>query len=128
MKRFISTLSLSLTILITTHSQWTDISIPSQWALTQGSFPDDNHGYVVSNYYNYMFRTTNSGATWDSVIIPAGAVDVEFISVDTGFVLINIFSEFSLATTYDRGQSWTTDTLPSGNYCQLMRFISSKGF
>lgn len=106
-------------------AQWTDVSIPSNWALDKGSFVDDNHGYLTSANYNYLFRTTNGGAVWDSVIIPSGAIDVDFISIDTGFVLINIFSNFSVATTYDRGNSWTTDTLPAGDNYQMMRFTSA---
>lgn len=108
-----------------TFAQWTNINIPSGWSLDKASFVDDFHGYAASSNYNYLFRTTNGGATWDSVIVPQGVVDLDFISIDTGFVLINIFSSFSIATTFDGGDNWITDTMPSGTYFQLIRFTDA---
>jgi photosystem II stability/assembly factor-like uncharacterized protein len=123
--KFILSFAVSIVASQMIFAQWTNINIPSDWSLDKASFVDDNHGYIASTNYNYLFRTSNGGVTWDSVVAPQGIVDVDFISMDTGFVLINMFSSFSIATTINGGNSWITDTLPSGDYYQMIRFVDS---
>ncbi len=127
-------LSLLLPILLCVNSvqaQWTDISIPYPYALAKGSFVNDNLGYVMADGYPMIFKTTNGGSSWDSVIINpgVGAIDIEFISADTGFVLVDSGAITMLKTTFNGGNSWISDTLPAGDVYNMMRFTdASNGF
>ncbi len=108
------------------QAQWSDVSTPYPYALTSASFLDDDHGFVISDGYPMMLATTNGGASWDSIIINTGvgAIDIDFISIDTGFVLVDSLGITMLKTTFNGGASWTSDTLPAGDTYQMMRFTS----
>lgn len=123
--KFILTIVSFLITLQFMRAQWTNVNIPSGWSLDKASFVDEFNGYAGTPSYNYLFRTTNGGVTWDSVQIPLGFVDVDFVSPDTGFVLINIFSSFSIARTNNGGDSWATDTLPQSTYFDMIRFVDA---
>jgi len=57
-------------------------------------------------------RTTDSGATWHTVVsfpAPGGAVDLGFTTSTQGFVIL---SAGQILMTYDAGATWTRSTLP----------------
>jgi photosystem II stability/assembly factor-like uncharacterized protein len=124
---FLSALLFSILHIHSLRAQWTDVSLPYTYALTKGAFVTDNVAYVIADGYPMVFKTTNGGSVWDSVNISSGvgAIDVEFISIDTGFVLVDSSSTTLLKTTYNGGVSWISDTLPAGDYYQMMRFTSA---
>lgn len=119
-------LSAGLFLNQTLKAQWMNISLPSLHTASQASFPDDMHGYVASTSSPYLFRTINGGTSWDSVMLSANAFDVEFISADTGFVIAGTFSQGFLLTTYDGGNSWSSDSLLPGYYGTLVHFVDAQ--
>lgn len=69
-------------------------------------FPADNIGYIVGNN-GTVLKTTDTGATWNKIILPPEALGnqlscVNFLSVDTGFVA----ASNHVYKTTDGGETW----------------------
>src|SRR5215207_2820612 len=78
----------------------------------------EDSGWILLD--GQLFRTSDAGHAWEEITpaIPAGAEiqDVQFINVNTGWVLWTTFdssgsASFSLAQTIEGGQAWTSSSL-----------------
>src|SRR5688572_19179151 len=113
MKTFIRLyLCIFFSINISVHSQWFENNFPSNWHLRNASFIDQNTGFLISQGQDQLFITTNGTGTWDSILFNGLTVDVEFISALTGFVLIDSSGSFSVKSTTNGGNTWSTKALP----------------
>lgn len=109
------------------NAQWTTLSFPSTQALDKAAFPDDNTGYVANSLYNKLWRTQNGGASWDSLTFTAFVNDVDFLSADTGFVLIGQgATSYSVKSTYNGGDTWTDHPIPGTGISYQTVYFTSK--
>ncbi len=109
------------------NAQWTTLSFPSTQALDKAAFPDDNTGYVANSLYNKLWRTQNGGASWDSITFTAHVNDVDFLSADTGFVLIGQgATSYSVKSTNNGGDTWTDHPIPGTGISYQTVYFTSK--
>jgi photosystem II stability/assembly factor-like uncharacterized protein len=101
-KAVLSLMALSLSA----NAQWTTIKTfqISSSLFTRISCPDKNTCFTVGN--NSVYRTTNSGTTWDSLGANGlGGSNFWFTNAKTGFACGN---NGSIWVTKNAGASWTT--------------------
>jgi len=129
MKTIKSLLCLLVIILSGTSSkaQWQQLSFPSNMSLDRASFPTGQVGFVANSLSPKLWRTQDGGATWDSTTFSNNVHDVDFINADTGFVLYGSSSVYKLSTTYNGGDTWSDQTMPSPgfSYYQMVYFTNA---
>jgi len=89
-------------------AQWVQQNSGTTYNLESVFFTDDNTGYCTgfnpNTYMGTIFKTTNGGNTWDSLLISMGAPYVVFFTdASTGYV----GSYGSVLKTTDAGSTWT---------------------
>jgi photosystem II stability/assembly factor-like uncharacterized protein len=101
-----------------TGSTWIDVSVNTINTIRVLSFPDRKTGYAVgtdpnpsqfSQYPSYLYKTTDSGATWNllqdysqqNLII----TDIAFLTPQTGF-LTGYNGQYLIERTTDGGGTW----------------------
>lgn len=75
-------------------------------------------------FLNYM-KSTDQGVTWKSIYYGDGYDDVEFVSKDTIMHPSGDWGTHAINKTYDGGNTWVTDTIPSTGELDRVRRISS---
>lgn len=107
-------------------AQWQQLNFPSNMALDRAAFPTAQVGFVANSLSTNLWRTQDGGVTWDSITFTNNVHDVDFINADTGFVLYGSSSVYKLSTTYNGGDTWSDQTMPSPgfSYYQMVYFIN----
>lgn len=126
MKTLLSLLLLTALVPFKSSAQWTTLSSPTTLALDRGAFPNDATGFVACSMGHTVYRTMDGGTTWDSIVFASNIVDIDFVSPDTGFVLVGTGTSYELKTTHNKGNTWTTKTITTpGPYLQTLYFTSA---
>ena len=111
---------------------WADITPLGVSNIRGVTFPDAAHGFLVSARTDgtlTLYKTADSGQTWDSVPLHLPAVDVsavylDFVNPQTGWVVLKMvsssaFSIGRLFATTDGGQTWDERQIPLGEPVQF---------
>jgi large repetitive protein len=100
-------------------STWTSVSLPgTNTQITDISFSDSKHGWVTT-LDNGIYKTSNSGATWD--IISPGFGLSSVVALDSNNVYFGLESGGTYAST-DAGTNFTTTNFPSSGSTTQMVF------
>ncbi|MEZ4690396.1 MAG: YCF48-related protein [Ignavibacteria bacterium] len=81
---------------------WVSQNVPSNENYAYIKFFDDENGYLAGSN---LYKTTNSGLSWDTILNLNGYKYVKFHNIDTGYVLRNN----TLYKTFNGGINWTTN-------------------
>ncbi len=111
-KKIIIPWILPLLLVVNANAQWTNVSVPTNQLLTNGTFTDDLHGYVSASYYPVLWRTANGGTNWDSTVFTYPVVDMDFSSNNEGYVLLRNGNDHYIHKTADGGVNWTLVSFP----------------
>ncbi|RAK70167.1 YCF48-related protein [Hymenobacter edaphi] len=110
------------------HAQWQRI-YPLGLYANDVFFVSDQTGYVGGSFANSraaLFRTTDSGRTWQALTLPGNASRVQsvcFTAADTGYALTDV----ALLKTTNGGQSWQASSVGLGaGYAHRLRFTSAR--
>ncbi len=97
---------------------WETVQVaPAGRALLGVAFADEMNGIAVSPAFssgaaapNMAFRTSDGGATWEEITIPANPIagSLEYVPGTEGTYLFSnvIFGETNIAYTHDSGDTW----------------------
>jgi photosystem II stability/assembly factor-like uncharacterized protein len=91
---------------------WSIVQMPSNSYLRRIDMVDNNNGFISGNS-GVIYKTTNSGVSWDSVAatgLPAGATwrTIDFVDINTGWVFAASPSSLTnyIYKTTDGGATW----------------------
>jgi photosystem II stability/assembly factor-like uncharacterized protein len=116
--------------------QFFDLNIPELQMLSIDFF-DDQTGFAAGSRYDYgmqIYSTRDQGETWEQVfsdvfimIDTYNPYEIEFKDDSVGFIVgeIGNGSESNIIVTYDKGNSWTIDTLPFSHNFDGINFLNA---
>jgi photosystem II stability/assembly factor-like uncharacterized protein len=93
----------------------------SDFSYNSMCFVDINTGWVVGRYYSGVFRTTNSGVTWDTLAMLPLVRDLFFINQNTGWVG---GQNGILYKTTSTGNNWSLQSVPVAGLFNDIFFIN----
>lgn len=97
---------------------WQKVLLDSGGFFTQIYFPTPQVGYIAGN--GSIYRTKNSGNSWEKFPVGFNASKIQFVHPDTGWAI----GWSGYARTTDGGNSWTSSTGPSDD--RDIHFFDSK--
>jgi photosystem II stability/assembly factor-like uncharacterized protein len=90
---------------------WSEFSSELSFSLLSVSFPDNNTGYAVGTdgygTNGIIFKTTDAGTTWDTLLTTNALNSIYFTDVNSGYAVGNYGK---IIKTIDGGGSWITQT------------------
>lgn len=90
------------------------------------NFYDEQNGFITSSYGNTLYKTTNGGTTWQSIILPSYTTwhKIHFIS-STAYLLVG---SNAIYRSTDAGLNWTFVTTPVTSYTEWsdLSFVDSQ--
>ena len=95
--------------------------------ITAIDFRNINTGYIIYQN-NYVYKTTNGGINWSQVFNQGhNLLDIEFISVDTGFVSSGSLEVYvpGIYKTVDGGLNWVSVYSSITSSIRDLKFINS---
>ncbi len=87
---------------------WTMVPNPSLQSINKVYFIDINTGYLAGN--TALYKTTNAGSTWATLLNTDGFCDISFLDANTGF-LLSINSPAKVYRTTNGGANFSSVTL-----------------
>ncbi|GEM_PF-2222053 len=101
---------------------WSTVYMAVPWQIREIIVhPNDTLTLFITDFFNGLWRSTNAGASWTTVISPYG-IDGESVTYDPmhpDTMYAGAFSDGALHRSTDRGASWTQMGLINSNLCAL---------
>jgi photosystem II stability/assembly factor-like uncharacterized protein len=112
----------TLCCICTASAQWVQQTNPTGTFLQDGSFINNNTGWVCGNG---IAKTTDGGNNWINLPNPEShsIISIHFINANTGFL-----GSFDFWKTTNGGNNWTKVVPDAGNYCDMSFINSSTGW
>ncbi|HIO67976.1 MAG TPA: T9SS type A sorting domain-containing protein [Flavobacteriales bacterium] len=117
----------------TAFSQWSEMNTTPNNSVEKFDFITDDIGYALMTNPPFFSKTTDGGASWDSIPAPVAGVDfmdVSFPKDSVGFAVYrdmnNLATPSIIYRTIDNGSSWqniTPDSTIVGYGNSFMQFI-----
>ena len=92
------------------HSQWVVQSSPTSEDILKVKFVNENTGFMINNFWTQtqaIFKTTNSGISWDSTVLGNAVNCIYFLDQNTGWL--------TGRTSADPGSGMVWKTTNTGN-------------
>lgn len=113
MRIFLLAAGLFLLSFNSVNAQWTQITLPSQYAISQMQFVNDSVGYIIADSIvglslaGKVYKTTDRGLSWVEKNFYYSSFDyIHFINPDTGWIAMSDGGAGTIRRTYDGGNTW----------------------
>jgi len=128
----IKTIIAALLIAVTQISaQWVELPTPTTADLKRIHFVNSQTGYMLNQFWMMsatIYKTTNSGITWDSVPIPDPGNDIFFINENTGWLAggsATVIAPANVWKTTNGGVLWSSAELIDSINCNSVYFADA---
>ncbi|MBE2228134.1 MAG: T9SS type A sorting domain-containing protein [Ignavibacteria bacterium] len=112
-------------------AQWVSIPSPTSADLKRIHFVNSQTGYMINQFWMLsaiIYKTTNSGLTWDSTSIPDPANDIFFINETTGWIAggsATVIAPANVWKTTNGGALWLSAELIDSINCNSVYFADA---
>ncbi|MBN8585988.1 MAG: T9SS type A sorting domain-containing protein [Ignavibacteria bacterium] len=111
--------------------QWVEMPSPTSADLKRIHFVNSQTGYMINQFWMLsaiIYKTTNSGLTWDSTSIPDPANDIFFINENTGWLAggsATVIAPANVWKTTNGGALWFSAELIDSINCNSVYFADA---
>ncbi|HMQ79934.1 MAG TPA: T9SS type A sorting domain-containing protein [Ignavibacteria bacterium] len=112
-------------------AQWVSTPGPTTADLKRIHFVNSQTGYMINQFWmlsTIIYKTTNSGLTWDSTSIPDPANDIFFINENTGWLAggsATVIAPANVWKTTNGGALWFSAELIDSINCNSVYFADA---